>query len=125
MLWQSTVEGENEVWPDCRPSDEDLSLWTPDSTPATKTCRWGPRIPPQRRRPVAGDPGFSPQPEGTGLFFPISPSIVARIPRYAALRSPRTEKKWLPSLSCQYMSIRPCTGKNEPCYPAPSFSVVD
>ena len=40
------------------PSDEDLSPGTPVSTPATKTCRRGPRSPPQRRRPVAGDPGL-------------------------------------------------------------------
>ncbi|MGA3159651.1 MAG: hypothetical protein ABSC77_00425 [Terracidiphilus sp.] len=26
----STVEGENEVWPDFHPSDEDQSLGTPD-----------------------------------------------------------------------------------------------
>ena len=26
----STVEGENEIWPDFHPSDEDLSLGTPD-----------------------------------------------------------------------------------------------
>jgi len=40
------------------PSDEDLSLGAPASTPATKTCRRGPRAPPQRRRPVAGGPGL-------------------------------------------------------------------
>ena len=31
------------------------------AAPTTKTCFWGPRKPPQRRRPVVGDPGQPPQ----------------------------------------------------------------
>ena len=52
------------------PSDEDLSLGTPAFTPATKTCRWGPRPSPQRRRPVAGDPGLHPSDEDLSLGTP-------------------------------------------------------
>ena len=50
---------------------------------------------------------FSPQPEGTGPIFPISSLLVAPVTGYSSLLAPRTEKNWLPSLSCQYMSIQP------------------
>ena len=42
-----TYEGERGYQPMlavCHPVDEDLSLGTPASTPATKTCRRGPRL---------------------------------------------------------------------------------
>jgi hypothetical protein len=61
-------------FPGHHPSDENLSLGTPDTTPATKTCRWGPRTPPQRRRPVAGDPGHHPSDEDLSLGTPAGKS---------------------------------------------------
>jgi hypothetical protein len=65
--------------------------------------------------------GFSPQPgapgkrtlfdgveaEGTGPIFLISSLLVAPVTGYSSLLAPRTEKNWLPSLSCQYRSIQP------------------
>jgi hypothetical protein len=54
-------------------------------------------FPPQRRRPVAGDPGFSPQPGGMGPIFPISSLLVASVTGYSALLAPRTRENWLPS----------------------------
>src|ERR1022692_1188686 len=63
-----TIEGENEVWPDFHPSDF-----------------------------VVGDPGFAPQPEGTGPIFPILSSLVASVVNYSALPAPKTQKNWLPS----------------------------
>jgi hypothetical protein len=41
------------------PSYEDLSLGTPVSTPATKTCRWGPRFGVAERLVVPMKPGNS------------------------------------------------------------------
>ena len=102
-LWQSTVEGENEVWRDLRRN--------PGPRRAAFACWGGSRAP--GARPLRAGV----EAEGTGPFFPISSSIVACIPRYARLLAPRTEKKWLPSLSCQYMSIRP--SDTSPAAPAP------
>jgi hypothetical protein len=54
-LWQSTVEGENEVWPDFHPSDEDLSLGTPDFHPSDEDLS-------------LGTPDFCRNPKGRGHF---------------------------------------------------------
>jgi hypothetical protein len=57
-LWQSTVEDENEVWPDCHPSDDDLSLGTPDFHPSDDDLS-------------LGTPDFRRNPKGRGHFSPF------------------------------------------------------
>jgi hypothetical protein len=61
----STVEGENEVWLDFHPSDQDLSLGTPD---------------------------FRRNPSGRGQFFPFRRRSSLRYTRYPSLLAPRTVK---------------------------------
>ena len=85
-----TIEGENEVWPDFHPSDF-----------------------------VVGDPGFAPQPEGTGPIFPILSSLVAPVVNYSALLAPKTQKNWLPPPPpglCEQALVLPLSAIQPDCY---------
>ncbi len=68
-LWRGRIIGRKQApvssQPGSHPNDEDLTLGIPAATPTTKTCRWGPRQPPQRRGPVVGDPGRERGTKGT------------------------------------------------------------
>src|SRR5271165_2513735 len=80
----STVEGENEVWPDFHPNDKGPSLGTPDL-----------------RRNPSGRGQFSSSLRRSSLadtrYLPRGRRPVRGGPLYASLLTPRPKKNWLPS----------------------------
>jgi hypothetical protein len=107
MLWQSTVEGENEVWPDCHPSDDDLSLGSPDFHPSDEHLSLGtPDFHPSDEDLSLGTPDFRRNPKGRGHFSSFLRRLSLAYPGMPRSSLLELREKWLPSLSCQYMSMQ-------------------
>jgi hypothetical protein len=104
-VWQPPVENEDPrqlLLPRSTPASKDRLPGTPVVPPqqAKTACR-GPRIPPQRRKPVAGDPGLD-----VALRAELQAGDGARFVRGAVRLAqwPRLESRhpdWTPRLPCK------------------------
>jgi hypothetical protein len=90
------VKGDNKVWRDFHPSDQDPSLGTPDFHPSDQDPSLG--TPDFRRNPGPQTRDlcvFGWKPKGRGQFFRFRCRSSLTDTRYASLLSSRTRKNWL------------------------------